>query len=512
MTARGRYGLVTLVTGVLFVAATIGVGTASPAQSNGLLVSISSDRANPRALGNARLTGNAYIFLRSKVADVRRVSYYVDDPLRQKRPLRVTSRSPFDLRGQSPSGKAYPFSIDKLDGGRHVVTAIVELKNGKERIVKASFTALRCYLAPTGDDAGACSVARPCKTLARAIAASRDGAVIEAADGFYGCETLSGAAHVTIRAARNARPWIACGTTLDNGGASLHLDNVSGLTIEGLWISGVEFNGGSQITFRNVHVTCRDTEPFQLWDGHCSAKLEGGPSGFAMIGGEVGPTWDNETGGAPGASRLFGDKLLLDGVTFNENKRGPGAHSECLMIRGGNGVTIRNSRFPLCNIFSIYFTYWDWTGTPAPRNVLLENNYFGPGPEFYSIMIADFIQTADTFRLRYNTISKRVSWDAPAVNSEMIGNIFPFENCPTGVKFAFNVILDAESNKCSSSDRSTKGPDFTISGIGVDASGHLTRSSSAIGRGDPKDFPPRDIDGEKRPVGRGPDAGSDEFG
>ena len=302
MTAKGRYGLIMLVAGVLFVGAATGPESASPAQSAGLLVSGSSDRASPRRLGNTSLMGNVYIFLRSKAIDVRRVSYYVDDPLRRRKPIHVTSRSPFDFRGQTPSGAARPLSIDALDGGKHLVTAVIELRDGKERIVKASFTALRWYLAPTGDDAGACSQARPCKTLARAISASRDGAVIEAADGFYGCETLSGTAHVTIRAARNARPWIACPTTLNNGGASLYLDDVSGLTLERMWISGVEFDRGSQITFRNVHVTCRDAAPFQLWDGHCNAKLEGGPSGFSMIGGEVGPTWDNETGGSPGGS------------------------------------------------------------------------------------------------------------------------------------------------------------------------------------------------------------------
>jgi hypothetical protein len=512
MTARGRYALLTLVAGMLAIGATIGADSASPAQTAGLLVSASPDRAGARPLGNASLTGDVYVFLRPKAADVRRVSYYIDDPRKQRRPVHVASRSPFDLRGQTRSGAALPLSVDGLEGGKHVVTAVMELEGGKERSLRVTFTALRWYLAPTGDDAGTCSRVRPCKTLSRAIAASRVGAVIEASDGFYGCETVSGTAQVTIRAAANARPWIACPTTLNNGGASLHLDKVSGLTLERMWISGVEFDGGSQITFRNVHVTCRDTEPFQLWDGHCTAKLEGGPSGFRMIGGEIGPTWDNDTGSSPGGSRLFGDNLLLDGVTFNENKRGPGAHTECLMIRGGNGVTIRNTRFPLCNIFSIYFTYWDWTGTPPPRNVLLENDYFGPGPEFYSILIADFIPTIDTFRLRYNTISKRVSWDAPAVNSEMVGNIFPYENCPSGVKFAFNVIQDAESNRCSSTDRRITGPDFTISATGVDASGHLTRSSSAIGRGDPKDFPARDIDGEKRPLGRAPDAGADEFG
>jgi hypothetical protein len=39
---------------------------------------------------------------------------------------------------------------------------------------------------------------------------------------------------------------------------------------------------------------------------------------------------------------------------------------------------------------------------------------------------------------------------------------------------------------------------------------HLARGSAAIDRGDPSAYPRRDIDGQRRPGGRAPDAGADE--
>ena len=39
---------------------------------------------------------------------------------------------------------------------------------------------------------------------------------------------------------------------------------------------------------------------------------------------------------------------------------------------------------------------------------------------------------------------------------------------------------------------------------------HLVGCPPAVGRGDPADSPAVDIDGDRRPIGRRPDAGADE--
>jgi hypothetical protein len=41
---------------------------------------------------------------------------------------------------------------------------------------------------------------------------------------------------------------------------------------------------------------------------------------------------------------------------------------------------------------------------------------------------------------------------------------------------------------------------------------HLAPGSPALNHGDPGDYPARDLDGQSRPQGSGPDAGADETG
>jgi hypothetical protein len=512
--ARCGRGFVALSAVAFFVLVSTGAKSETHAQAGTILVSGAPDRTGARPLTGAQLRGDVFVFLRPSVKDIKRVRFYLDDARAKGRPLRITRREPFDLAGQARGGAARPLVVDVLPGGKHVVTAVMELADGKERIVNASFTALRRYLAPTGTDTGACTLPRPCKSLARALAVSAVGEVVEMAGGFYGCETLSGSKEVTFRAAAGTRPWIACPNTPDGSGASLYLNGVSNLTLESVWVSGVEFNGGSRITFRNVHVTCQDSAPFQLWQGQCNAKLEGNASDFSMIGGEVGPTWDDEAASAPGNSRLFGDRLLLNGVTFNENERAEGSHTECLMIRGGNGVTIRNSRFPRCNVFSIFFTYWDFTPTPPPSNVTLENNVFlSSASGTYAVMFADHIPHLRNVAFRYNTSVGPVSFAAQTLeNVSIVGNLMPAQSCVQGARYAYNVVQDgAGARRCGSTDRIVTGETFKADRLGIAANGHLLRGSRAIGAGDPKDFPPRDIDGDRRPIGKTPDAGADEF-
>ena len=125
-------------------------------------------------------------------------------------------------------------------------------------------------------------------------------------------------------------------------------------------------------------------------------------------------------------------------------------------------------------------------------------------------MMAGHMPKADTYRLRYNTISKPVSWETTPTNSEMTGNIVPFEGCASGVSYAYNVVQDAESNKCASTDKSVQGADYTISAVGVDGGGHLAPTSPAVDAGNGSSYPAQDMDGDSRPAGGRPDAGADE--
>ena len=374
------------------------------------------------------------------------------------------------------------------------------------------------YLDPAGVDTAPCSAQAPCHSFSRALAVASPGDVIAVAPGFYGCDVLSGSKRVTFRAASNAPPWIACSSPPKFAdGASLVLHDASNLTFDGIWMAGVEWDGPSptrDIVFHNVHVTCRDGPPFVLYNGRCSASLGLGPAtGFTMIGGEIGPTYTCPDSGRP-QTAIYGDDITFDRVTFNLNRRCENAHTECLMIRGGNRITIKNSRFPRCNVFSIFFTCWpgngDCSSAPAPKNVLLENNYFGSGPPYYSVEIASHMPRADNYDFRYNTATRAINWDAPAVGgSSMVGNVVLFSRgCAAGVSYHYNVFFGGDGQGCG--DRTNRALRADTARLaGVDASGHLMRGSRAVGRGDPEDHPLLDIDGDPRSVGL-IDAGADQ--
>jgi len=378
------------------------------------------------------------------------------------------------------------------------------------------------FLAPAGNDSNPCTQPSPCRTLTRGYAAVASGGTVELGDGFYPCVTLSGSKQVTFSAAAGSRPWVACNSTirgLYSDGFSLQFVNAANITMNGIYAAGVEWKEGTgvhDITFNDVHVTClsNDTAHFQLWGGLCNAKIEGAAVNLTMNGGEVGPTIDNELGSYPGSSRIMGgSNIVLNGVTFHHNEREPGGHSECLMIEGGNPVKVINSRFLSCNTYNIFITCFPCANGSygsQPDNILIENNYFGPGPQYYAIELRD-TNPRTRVDYRYNTFYKFVGV-GPGYG-DFRGNIIAHSGgCPgSGYTVKYNVWGDDLGRTCGDSTNiSVPSSSFTTDGAGYDlATGHLGSASAAIGRGDPTDFPATDIDGQTRPIGA-VDAGADE--
>lgn len=383
-------------------------------------------------------------------------------------------------------------------------------------------TGASVYLSPSGNDTNACTATAQCRSVTRGYSVAADGATIQMADGFYPCVTLTGTKHVTFSAASGAKPWIACNNTirgLYSDGYSLQFVNAANITMNGIYAAGVEWKEGTgvrDITFNNVHVTClsNDSAHFELWGGLCNAKIEGAATNLTMNGGEVGPTIDNEAGSYPGSSRIMGgSNIVLNGVTFHHNEREPGGHSECLMIEGGNPVKVVNSRFLSCNTYNIFITCFPCASGSygsQPDNVLIENNYFGPGPQYFAIELRD-TNPRSRIDYRYNTFYKFVG--VGAGYGDFRGNIVAHSGgCPgSSYTVKYNVWGDDIGRVCGDSTNvSVRSSSFTTDGAGYDlATGHLGTSSAAIGKGDPGNFPVSDIDGQTRPIGV-VDAGSDE--
>jgi hypothetical protein len=460
-----------------------------------------------RRLDGATIPGLGYVFL-AGVDDARSVRFYLDGDPQSSRPFHIAGQAPFYLLGRNRAANPIPLHSSSLDEGRHVLTAVVERPGRTSLTLRATFKIRHLHLSPRGFDGSRCGAARPCRSLARAFALAQPGQAIVLADGYYGCEpvvTGSKSADVVFRPAPEAQATVRC---------SLTLEDARHIAFEDIDIAGLRMKEGVEgVTLRRVDITCRDEPPFELWEGKCSAGLFGAPTRFRMLGGSIGPTW--EGGAASGNSQLGvggGKDILLDGVWVHDNRRPGKEHTECLMVAGGDGVTIRNSRFERCDIFAIFFTHGDWIDEEYPplRNVVVENNLILPGKmPYYSVLFNDDISEIDGLVFRYNTMVSAVSFATDLNDASVVANIAPDGDCHGDARYEFNVWQGEEPDPCSRSDTVVRGREDAINSV-VDREGRLLPDSPAIDRGDPSAYPPRDIEGVRRPIGDRPDAGAYE--
>jgi hypothetical protein len=192
-------------------------------------------------------------------------------------------------------------------------------------------------------------------------------------------------------------------------------------------------------------------------------------------------------------------------------------HTECLQIEPADDVVIRASVFRRCDTIDVNIAN-DLAGSSrsaagyrAPNKILIENNIFAAatdytqGPTYYALNIRECTNCI----VRYNSWLQAPRMPTGEISSgnAFVGNLGPMPkwNCiKTGITYSHNVWL---GGKCGSSDKAVRNLGFAKPSR-LDL--HLLKGSPAVNAGDPKDFPARDLDGQRRPMGKAPDAGADE--
>jgi lysophospholipase L1-like esterase len=104
-----------------------------------LMLSGSSNRANPVLLEGQSVTGDIYVFI-SPESGISRVSFYLDDPGMTGSPQQVEGMVPYDFAGTFSSGLARPYDSSQLSDGFHEITAFIELTAGGSETVSAQFS------------------------------------------------------------------------------------------------------------------------------------------------------------------------------------------------------------------------------------------------------------------------------------------------------------------------------------------------------------------------------------
>jgi hypothetical protein len=315
------------------------------------------------------------------------------------------------------------------------------------------------FLSPNGSDSNPCSAAAPCLSLNRAYHAVRSGGRVELAAGLYGCDDItpdpSKTKFVVFAPAAGASVSTTCELSID--GNYIEFDNLN--------LAGIRTDSAQHLTLRNVNVTCQDVAPYTLYaPGLCSAGVFvfAPASYFSMIGGSVGPTWDAP--GAPGQSQVGialgavsgpSQNLLFDGVHFHDNRRSDDLqHTSCLMLGGGQNVTIRNSSFDNCAVFDLFVTWWNFVQPqyPVATNVVIDHNTFaravagcaGCQSGYFSVEFADYPPVWQDILVSNNTAYQSMHFDGAHANFVVSGNKMPMlsYDCPKDITFRRNLSND----------------------------------------------------------------------
>jgi hypothetical protein len=356
------------------------------------------------------------------------------------------------------------------------------------------------FVAPDGSDHGSCSSARPCATLGAAYLSAAPGrTIVTIAAGHYPIQTID--ADPTMDGRRTGvvsyRPDTPGTVDLDELIVDAPDVQVADLRTAGWTI----LPGGSRVTFRNIEST--------------AAIFVNGAQNVRILGGSVSsvgrPMVNGSEVKAVEGSSTPPRNVLFDGVSFHDMLRAPGSsnHVDCLHVMAVDGLIVRRSRFWNCEAFDILFTEFGDAG--SPRNVILENNFFQCCHSgYYAVALGGgHGEHWSHFELRNNTSDSSLSVDPASTVSgpiRIIGNLATglSGSCRDGVTVDWNVWTN--DTRCGPHDR-VGGAGFTPGG---DAEFHLIGCPPAVGRADPDDVPALDIDGDRRPSGRRPDAGADE--
>lgn len=356
-------------------------------------------------------------------------------------------------------------------------------------------------------DAGACA------SLQAAYKAARSGDTINITDGRYGSQGLAaGSKKLLFRAVGPGRPSFG-----------QIVSAASGITVRGILIQDRDnFNGpcpdpdnavlypcGAGQTFANVIV-----DGLNAGDDH---GIRGVGDGFELRASVVRNIRDQK-GFEAGADDMVIEHNLWERITVTNSE----VHNECMYVNGGDRSIYRGNRFVGCPTMALFFT--NWSGGPAYRDVVVENNVFGhtlddDGAWHSSCAFkigagAGNQNRIDGWRVHYNTFETGPCVDdLPGGSSTWIGNLGGIA-CVEAFRYRHNVgetcggMGDVVVRRAVNSRSAPNQAPFYVDA--PRGNFRLRAGAAAVDRGDPGSYPRLDGDRKRRPVGGAPDAGAYE--
>jgi len=362
------------------------------------------------------------------------------------------------------------------------------------------------HVAPGAPERAPCTAAAPCGSFDRANQLAAPGDTVLVRGGDYPTQVLrpdrtapGETRKVIFRPTPGAKVRIVDG----NGKLEIRASNVEfrDLTVDDWHAKG----GARNITLRRIRARC-----CFFIDAAANITVLGGSAGPADNLSNQISAYDERTGGHTTAPK----NIVIDGMTIHDYRQTDGSsHVDCLHVLAVEGMVVRNSRFRNCEHFAILFTVYGNAG--SPKGVTIENNFLDCCRSgYYSIQLGGgHGEVWQDYLIRNNSTNKAMTVDA---DSTVAGNIRFFSNIApslhpsvcrrNGVVADYNVWQSGR--RCGSHDRIA--PHGFQDAAKLDF--RLRPTAVAIDRGNPSSVPARDIQGDRRPKGKAPDAGADEAG
>ncbi|MDA0168671.1 hypothetical protein OJ998_06200 [Solirubrobacter taibaiensis] len=336
-----------------------------------------------------------------------------------------------------------------------------------------------------------CERADPCGSFEAGYRAARPGNRIVVAGGAYGPQVIPtlGRARPRIEftAARGERVTVA--------GLDIRADHLVVRRIK----SSAHLNVDSQVPDDFV-------DDVTLVDAAATTHVLVGTRDFVWRGGSIGPKVDEKLAFIAGRPTNY--RVTYDRVTWHDATRtNADVHTECLMVLGVQGLTIKNSRFTNCAVFDILISRLG--GDPLSRDIVIENTVLEAskdvdGSDGYQSLLTG-TDPIDGLTLRNNTWDLGMAFQGPITRGHFVGNIGRVASCADGVNYSRNVFTD---RRCGATDRLVRGA-FSQFVNPQKGDWRLARGAAAIGAADARNHPKRDARGARRD-GR-PDAGAYEY-
>ncbi len=346
------------------------------------------------------------------------------------------------------------------------------------------------YVAP-GGDGPKCERSDPCGSIEAAYKLAKPGERVEVTAGAYGPQVIPALGHarprIEVRAARRARVSVA--------GLEIRADHVV--------LRGIDSSD-----YLNVDSTLPDdpVEDVTLVGVRTATHVLVGTRNFTWRGGSIGPKLDDKLSFIAGRPTNY--RATYDRVTWHDATRTSGdVHTECLMVLGVQGLTIKNSRFTNCAVFDMLISRL--AGDPVPRDIVIENTVLEASKDvdgsngYYAIITGT--DPIHGLTLRNNTWDLGIAFQGPVTNARVTGNIGRAASCLDGARYSHNVFTD---KRCGGTDRVVRNA-FSQFVNPAKGDWRLKRGARAVDAADPRDHPRRDAAGTRR-SGR-PDAGAFEL-